>query len=99
MRRKWDVFAILTSLAVIAPVAAMAAQDSLLSPNNPNCSPGVRGCTANYPASNVSTENPPPQSSAVPEGSNGGPGSASDPAGAPPSEAKPSGQNDDASQK
>jgi len=27
---------------------AQSGSNSLLSPNNPNCSPGVEGCTANY---------------------------------------------------
>lgn len=37
---------------------ADSSSDSRLSPDNPNCSPGVKGCTANYPTSDQSAANP-----------------------------------------
>ena len=100
MLRKRDVLTILTSLAVIVPIASVAAQESRLDPNNPNCSPGVPGCTANYPASHISTETLPPQSAAVPEPNNGGgPAAVEGKQTEKQDEAKQSGQKDDASQK
>jgi hypothetical protein len=50
---------ILTCLAVIALASMPAfAADPSQDPNNPNCSPGVKGCTANYPTTDHSDQNP-----------------------------------------
>lgn len=50
---------LMTFLAVMALAPATGAfADDRNDPNNPNCSPGVKGCTANYPTSDVSKANP-----------------------------------------
>lgn len=58
-----EIVKVLTGLTVMAFLSASAAfadesNNSLLSPANPNCSPGVKGCTANYPTADVSKSNP-----------------------------------------
>lgn len=45
------------SLLALAP-ATGAFADSINTPDNPNCSPGVKGCTANFPTSDTSKDNP-----------------------------------------
>jgi hypothetical protein len=46
------------SVLALAPATGAFAADNLNTPANPNCSPGVPGCTANYPTSDVSKANP-----------------------------------------
>jgi hypothetical protein len=51
------------SLQVLAFVSAIALAPAAFAadandPSNPNCSPGVKGCTANYPTSDVSKQGP-----------------------------------------
>ena len=47
------------SVLALAPVAgAFAGDDSSSGANNPNCSPGVKGCFANSATSDVSKDNP-----------------------------------------
>jgi len=58
-----EIVKMLTCLTVIAFASAGAAfadssDNSLMTPANPNCSPGVKGCTANYPTADVSKTNP-----------------------------------------
>ena len=48
---------LLTVLSVLALSPAAFADDTL-SPNNPNCSPGVQGCTKNYATTDHSDQNP-----------------------------------------
>lgn len=45
------------SVLALAP-ATGAFADSINTPDNPNCSPGVKGCTANYPTSDVTKDKP-----------------------------------------
>lgn len=47
--------AAVTAFALATPAFAA---DNLNTPANPNCSPGVKGCTANYPTSDLSKDNP-----------------------------------------
>jgi hypothetical protein len=49
---------LLACVAVIAIAPAAFAADSNQSPDNPNCSPGVKGCTANYPTADISKSDP-----------------------------------------
>jgi hypothetical protein len=49
----------LTCLSVIALTPVALAADRSQDPSNPNCSPGVKGCTANYPTVNLSKSQPP----------------------------------------
>jgi hypothetical protein len=48
----------LACVAVIALAPVAFAADNNQSPNNPNCSPGVKGCTANYPTADITSSNP-----------------------------------------
>ena len=49
---------LLAYAAVIALGSAMPAFAADNDPSNPNCSPGVKGCTANYPTSDISKDGP-----------------------------------------
>jgi hypothetical protein len=50
---------ILTCLTFMALASAPAfAADPSQDPNNPNCSPGVKGCAANYATSDTTSSNP-----------------------------------------
>ena len=55
--RSLKLLAFLSALA-LAPATGAFADDSTMSPNNPNCSPGVQGCTANQPATDHSDDVP-----------------------------------------
>jgi hypothetical protein len=46
------------AVAAFALTTSAFAADNLNSPSNPNCSPGVKDCTANYPTSDLSKDNP-----------------------------------------
>jgi hypothetical protein len=48
----------LSVLALAPATGAFAQSNSTLSPNNPNCSPGVQGCTANYATTDHSDDVP-----------------------------------------
>ena len=50
--------ACLTAAMLVSAGAAYAQSNSTLSPNNPNCSPGVQGCTANYATTDHSDDVP-----------------------------------------
>ncbi len=64
MVRQIDVLKVLACVSVMALAGAPAfaadnqAPSNLNSPSNPNCSPGVPGCTANYPTTDHSDQNP-----------------------------------------
>ena len=45
-------------LALAPAIGAFAQSNSTMSPNNPNCSPGVQGCTANYATTDHSDDVP-----------------------------------------
>jgi hypothetical protein len=47
-------YAAVIALGSAMPAFAADAND----PSNPNCSPGVKGCTANYPTSDISKDGP-----------------------------------------
>ena len=49
---------VLAFLGTIALAPAAFAADNLNTPANPNCSPGVKGCTANYPTADITSTNP-----------------------------------------
>ena len=49
---------LLTVLSVLALAPAGAFADDTMSPNNPNCSPGVQGCAKNYATTDHSDQNP-----------------------------------------
>jgi hypothetical protein len=49
---------LLAFLSLLALAPATGARADNLDANNPNCSPGVKGCTANYPTSDLSKDNP-----------------------------------------
>jgi hypothetical protein len=58
-----EILKVLACLTVIALASAPAFADSASSgpydPNaNPNCSPGQKGCSANYPTSDMTSSNP-----------------------------------------
>jgi hypothetical protein len=56
-----DIMKVLSCLSVmaLASTTAFAADNQTLnSPSNPNCSPGTLGCTANYPTTDHSDQNP-----------------------------------------
>jgi hypothetical protein len=55
MLRRMEIVKLLTAFALIGLASASPsfALDPKQDPNNPNCSPGVKGCTANYPTSDV----------------------------------------------
>jgi hypothetical protein len=53
-----------TFLAALSLAGAAYAADSTNTPDNPNCSPGVKGCTANYPTSDTTKQNPQARQSA-----------------------------------
>jgi len=56
---------LLTCLAALSLAsAAYAADNNLNTPDNPNCSPGVKGCTANYPTSDITKQAPAAKQSA-----------------------------------
>ncbi len=67
------------SIAVMLFSTTLAFADSgdssnwRLDPNNPNCSPGVKGCTANYPTSEI-TKNDPSNQALDPSNPNCSPG-------------------------
>jgi hypothetical protein len=61
-----------TIMALASTTAAFAADSQ--DPNNPNCSPGVKGCTANYPTADVSKSNPLKNSAQDPSNPNCSPG-------------------------
>ena len=48
----------LVSALALAPAIGAFAQSNTLSPNNPNCSPGVQGCTSNYATTDHSDDVP-----------------------------------------
>jgi hypothetical protein len=59
MAREIKILKILTCLSVIALASAPAfAADPSQDPNNPNCSPGVKGCAANYATTDHSDQIP-----------------------------------------
>jgi hypothetical protein len=59
MLRKIDFLKVLACMSVMALASAPAfAADPSQDPNNPNCSPGVKGCTANQPTTDHSDANP-----------------------------------------
>jgi hypothetical protein len=59
MIREIKILKVLTCLSVIALASTPAfAADPSQDPSNPNCSPGVKGCTANYPTTDHSDQNP-----------------------------------------
>jgi hypothetical protein len=59
MISKIEILKVLTCLSVIALASAPAfAADPSQDPNNPNCSPGVKGCTANYATGDMTSSNP-----------------------------------------
>jgi hypothetical protein len=49
---------LLTLLAGLTLASAGVASAQVNSPSNPNCSPGVQGCTANYATTDHSDQNP-----------------------------------------
>jgi hypothetical protein len=51
------VMAYLSAMALVSATSAYAA-DPAQDPNNPNCSPGVKGCSSNYATSDQSNANP-----------------------------------------
>src|SRR5215469_9123569 len=50
--------ACLTAVMLVSASAAYAQSNSTMSPNNPNCSPGVPGCTANQATTDHSDQIP-----------------------------------------
>jgi hypothetical protein len=61
MLGKIEILKVLTCLSVIALATPAFAQSGAgpYDPNaNPNCSPGQKGCTANYATSDTSSSNP-----------------------------------------
>jgi hypothetical protein len=59
MVSKIEILKVLGCLSVMALASAPAfAADPSQDPNNPNCSPGVKGCTANYATSDTTSSNP-----------------------------------------
>ena len=67
------VLSCVTVMALASATGAFAA-DASQDPNNPNCSPGVKGCTANYPTADVSKDNPLKNSTLDPSNPNCSPG-------------------------
>jgi hypothetical protein len=69
-----QLFGFLAVMAIGSTSLAFAADNDRLDPNNPNCSPGVKGCTANYPTSDVTKANPTTQNAQDPNNPNCSPG-------------------------